>query len=148
GGEIEPEEALPAEPAHAEREGGEVAHAVDEAEAQDEGGAVALEPSEGTIDPAAPAREALQEARPGTPPDPEIELIAAEATEPGAEEQEEGVDQALRREEGGAQHERLALEERPGERNKIEQGAVFGDPVFKTHRRAKPLLAFFSLSWT
>ena len=50
--------------------------------------------------------------------EPEIALIAKIAAEPGHDQQQQRVEQTLRRHEGGEQHDRLALDECPTEDDK------------------------------
>src|SRR6185437_385774 len=60
GDEIENEKALPGDAADAEGEGREIAYAIDETEAQDEPGVVALDPAQRRIDPRPPYRPERQ----------------------------------------------------------------------------------------
>ena len=82
GGEVEDREAQRVEPAGAHREGGEVAHAVDEAEREDEPRVVAAQQAERRLHARVPARKARQQGRPVAPPDPEVALVAGEAAGP------------------------------------------------------------------
>src|SRR5690348_15346735 len=68
GREIEDHETTPADAADAERERRKIAHAVDEAEAQDEPDVEALEPGQRAVDALAPMRLPRQHTQAEAPP--------------------------------------------------------------------------------
>src|SRR6185437_12089458 len=75
-----------------------------------------------------------------SPADIEVKLIAREAAEPGADQEDERVEQALRREGGGEDDEGFAFDEGPQKGNEIEPPAMRDDHVADVelrHRRAK-----------
>jgi hypothetical protein len=62
------------------------------------------------IDPVPPAREPVEQPNPKPSAKPEIALVAAEAAEPCCRQQQQGIDQTLRRREPGKQDHGLAFE--------------------------------------
>src|SRR6185436_7210115 len=122
------------------RERGHVAHAVDEAEREDEPGVVAAQHRQRGLDTRAPAREAREQRRPVAPPDPEVELVAGEAARPGQAEDVAPVEHALVRGHAHEDDEGLALEERPDEDAGVDPRAVFDDQLsdcFDIHGRRR-----------
>src|SRR5262249_25009499 len=119
--EIQNEEAAPMDPADAEREGRKDAHAVNEAEGQDEPGVIAIEPTERAIDARLPSGLARQKLRAEMAADPEIGLIAVKAPEPRGDQEQRPSEQSLRGGEAGKNDEGFALEECPGEGHEIGQ---------------------------
>src|SRR5690348_1521766 len=135
GREIEKHEPAPADAADAEGERREVAHAIDEAKAQDEPDIEALEPGQRTVDALAPMWLSRQHAQAEASADPEIALVAGKTAEPGGDHEQRRIQQAFRRRERREQHERLAFEERPYEGDRIGPRAVRGDEVLNVHAR-------------
>src|ERR1700730_5024892 len=111
GDEIENEKALPGDAADADGEGREIAHAIDEAEAQDEPRIVALDPAQRRVDPRAPHRPTRQQPQAEIAADPEIALVAGKASEPGGKQQQRRVQETLCRGEAGDENEGLTLNE-------------------------------------
>src|SRR5581483_2947325 len=107
--------------AHADGEGADIADAVDEAEGEDEPAAVALDERQRLVRAGTPARKARDQPRAVTTPEIEIDLVAAEAAEPGAAEQQRKGDQPLVREIAREHDEALALEGGPAEGQHIEE---------------------------
>src|SRR6516164_11682521 len=70
--------------------------------------------------------------------DPKINLIASEAAKPSSQKQQDWIEQPLRRRKAGEQHDRLAFEEGPDERDQIGIGAVFGDQPINVHSQPLP----------
>src|SRR5579884_514384 len=120
--------------AEAHRKGGKIADAIDEPERQDEPGIVPLEPVQRGIDPGAEPRKAVQQRHAELTAEPEITLVAAETPEPRAAEQQERVEQALRRGNASKKNDRLAFEKGPEEGNAIKTGAVMGDEFVDMHQ--------------
>src|SRR5438477_1376449 len=83
----------------------------------------------------APARETIEQPHAEIAAQPEIGLVAGEAAEPGGDEQQEGIDNALRRREPGEQHDGLAFEEGPGEDDCVETSAVMSNELVNIHAR-------------
>src|SRR5205085_5069006 len=95
GNEVQHQETGPAQRAHAHRERADVAHAINEAIAQDEADAVALEQTQRPVDHRLSLREALEHAWAVTPAEKKIALIAGEAAEPGARQENRQAEQAV-----------------------------------------------------
>src|SRR5579884_1018542 len=136
--EVQRAEPLPAHRAQPHRKRGQVAHSVDEAERQNKAGIVALQPFERGGDAAAPMRETAHDAVAEMATEPKIALVAAEAAEPRGEEKRRRADEPLRRRKAGEQHDRLALEKRPGERDQVKPGAVLCDQPINIHSQMFP----------
>src|SRR6185369_10282951 len=126
---IQAQEPLPANRAEPEREGREIPDAVNKAEREDKPDIVPLQPGERVLDAGAPARKTVQQTHAIIPAQPEIALIAEIAAEPGADQQQQRVEQTLRRREPGEQHDRLALEECPDKNKEIKIHAVIGNEL-------------------
>src|SRR5438105_798894 len=75
GDEVQPQETVPADRADPECKGREIAHAIDEAERQDEPGVIAFEPMQRRVDAMAPARETVEQPDPEPAAEPEIALV-------------------------------------------------------------------------
>src|SRR5579872_817190 len=138
GREIEDHEPAPADAADAKRERRKIAHAVDEAEAQDEPDVEALEPGQRAVDTLAPMRLSRQHAQAEAPANPEIALVAGEAAEPGSDHEQRRVQQTFRCGERREQHKRLAFEEGPYEGDRIGPRAVRRKEVLNVQARSVP----------
>ena len=67
------------------------------------------------------------------PTDPEIELIPAETAEPSGHQQQDRVEQTVRRRKAGEENDRLAFEKGPNEGDQIGVRAVRSDQLIKIH---------------
>ena len=141
GKKIEHQKPAAADGAHSHRERGEVAHPVDKAKRQDEGGVVALEPAQRGVNAGAPAREAVEQLRPEMAADPEPALVADKAAETGRRHQQKRVQQSLRRSETGEDHNCLAFKKSPDKRDQVKPGAVLRDQPIKLHPRPMSCLS-------
>src|SRR5713101_6588770 len=124
--------------AHSHGKGGEIADAIDKAERQNKAGVVALEPTQRGFDAVAPTRKPLQNPHSGVTADPEGGLIPGKASEPARRQQQERLEQTLRRGKAGKQDECLALEKGPAKRDQIKAGAVFSDELLNVHSQLFP----------
>src|SRR6266851_4266907 len=137
GGEIQAEKAIPLDCAQTQRERREIAHAINEAERQDEPGIVALEPAQGAIDAVAPAREAIEQFDSELAAEPEIELVAGKAAKPRRAQQQERIHQALGYGEPGEDDDGLAFEKGPEKDDAVKTRAVLRNELvdINIHRR-------------
>jgi hypothetical protein len=70
------------------------------------------------------------------PTDPKINLITGEAAKPSSHEQQNRVEQTLRRRKTDKQDDRLAFEEGPDERDQVGICAVFSDQLINVHSQS------------
>jgi hypothetical protein len=136
--EVQRTEPLPAHRAQPHREGGQVAHPIDEAKRQDKAGIIPLQPFEHGGNAAAPGREAIHDAVAEMATQPEIALIAAETAKPSGKEKRRWAGEPLCRREARKQHDRFAFEKRPGERDQVKPGAVLCDQPVDVHSQIIP----------
>ncbi len=85
------------------------------------------------IDAVAPARKAVEQPDAELAAEPEIELIPGKAAEPGGDQQQQRIDEALRRGKAGEQNDGFAFQKGPGEDDGIEAGAVMGNELVDIH---------------
>ena len=143
GEEIQRQKALPANGAQPHCKRREIPHAVDKTEGQDETGVVPLEPAQRRFHAIPPSWKSVQYPGPEMPTNPKINLITGEAAEPSSHEQQNRVEQTLRRRKTGKQDDRLAFEEGPDERDQIGICAVFSDQLINVHSQSLPALSWF-----
>src|SRR5271169_3507222 len=141
--EIQRQKALPANGAHPQGERREIAYAINEPEGQDETGVVPLQPTQRCLDAIPPARESVHYPDPEMPTDPKINLITGEAAKPSSHEQQNRVEQTLRRCKTNKQDDRLAFEEGPDERDQVGICAVFSDQLINVHSQPLPAPSWF-----
>src|SRR5690606_8652026 len=102
-------------------------HAIDEAETEDEADMVFVQHVEGDVDTALQLGEPLHQPVPVSAPDPEIELVAREAAQPGGGDQPVLVQQVLAR--GGAREddESFTFQKSPDKGDDVEPVPVVFD---------------------
>src|SRR6516162_8561035 len=136
--EIQRQKALPANSTQPHSERRKIAHAIDKPEGQNEAGVVPLKPAQRRFDTISPSWKSVQDPETEMPTDPEINLVTGEAAKPSGQEQQDRVEQALRGRKAGEQHDRLAFEEGPDERDQIGICAVLGDQPINVHSQPLP----------
>src|SRR5262249_15791331 len=96
GDEIERGEARPGKLAHAHPEARENAQPVHVGIGEDEDGVILVQQVDGELHAALDARKPAQDALPDLAPEQKIELVAAEAADPGCEDENVNIDRRLR----------------------------------------------------